>query len=72
MKGTVNYKGVDFDIEFDYQPEEAQVNYYPDGSGYPGCAAQCELYEIKHKGICFLEILEDDLEDIENTILEQL
>lgn len=26
-------------IDFDFQPEEQMVMYYPDGSGYPGCPA---------------------------------
>ena len=29
-------------ISFDYQPEEAMVMYYPDGSGDPGCAASVD------------------------------
>ena len=26
-------------VEFDYEPEEQMVMYYPDGSGYPGSPA---------------------------------
>ncbi len=26
-------------VEFDYEPEEQTVMYYPDGSGYPGSPA---------------------------------
>ena len=33
-------------ISFDYQPEEAKVLYYSDGSGYPGCAASIESYGV--------------------------
>jgi len=29
-------------IAFDFQPEEAMVMYYPDGSGYPGCPASVD------------------------------
>ncbi|MDB4343545.1 hypothetical protein OAA15_00830 [bacterium] len=29
-------------ISFDYQPEEAMVMYYADGSGYPGCPASVD------------------------------
>ena len=66
---TVNYKGVDFDIEYDYQPYESPERG-PEAQ-YPGCAEQAEIYEIKHQGTCFLEILEDDFEELENLILEQ-
>ena len=33
-------------ISFDYQPEEAKVLYYSDGSGYPGCAASIKSYGV--------------------------
>jgi len=29
-------------IAFDFQPEEAMVRYYSDGSGYPGCPASVD------------------------------
>lgn len=29
-------------IAFDFQPEEAMVRYYSDGSGYPGCPASID------------------------------
>lgn len=29
-------------ISFDFQPEEAMVRYYSDGSGYPGCPARVD------------------------------
>jgi hypothetical protein len=29
-------------IDFDFQPEEAMVMYYSDGSGYPGCPASID------------------------------
>lgn len=33
----INYKGRDLRVDYDYQPEEPEVRYYSDGSGYPGC-----------------------------------
>lgn len=72
MEGTIKFKGVEFDVEYDFEPEEAQVNYYPDGSGYPGCAACCSINEIKHKGDCFLEILDSNLDEIEEALLTQI
>jgi len=38
---------VQADVKFFYFPEEKEVTYYPDGSGYPGCAAQVEIISIK-------------------------
>jgi hypothetical protein len=36
------------EIDYDYQPEEPMVRYYPDGSGYPGCAACLEICGITY------------------------
>ena len=33
-------------IAFDFQPEEAMVRYYSDGSGYPGCPASVDNIEV--------------------------
>ncbi len=35
-----------FEVEYDYTPEEKQVTYYPDGSGYPGCAEQVDICKV--------------------------
>jgi len=34
-------------IQYDFQPEEPRVNYYRDGSGYPGCPAYVEVCEVQ-------------------------
>jgi hypothetical protein len=36
-------------IDFDFQPEEAMVMYYPDGSGYPGCPASVDNINVVWK-----------------------
>jgi hypothetical protein len=36
-------------VEFDFQPEEAMVRYYSDGSGYPGCPASIDNIEVYWK-----------------------
>ncbi len=32
---------VDAELDFDFEPGEPMVRYYPDGSGYPGSPASC-------------------------------
>ena len=50
MNVKIEFRGVEFEVEFDYQPEEPQVLYYADGSGYPGCGESVEMVnEFKHK-----------------------
>ena len=69
----IDFKGLELDIEFDYQPEEPMVMYYPDGSGYPGCAAEVEITTIHYEERDISEIMDclDQLEDIELQILEE-
>lgn len=52
---TVKYEGIEFDVDYDYQPEEKMVRYYPDGSGYPGCPEELTINEISHKGTDFTD-----------------
>ena len=72
----IEYKGVKFDVEFDYSPEEPMVMYYPDGSGYPGAPAELIITDILYKETSFLELLEEYIEDLteltELTFLEQI
>ena len=37
-------------VSFEYTEEEPMVRYYPDGSGYPGCAAEINIYSVQWKG----------------------
>ena len=69
---TILFKEVEFEVEYDYQPAEAMVMYYKDGSGYPGCPETIEISEITHKETSFFELLEDQFEDIEILILEKM
>lgn len=43
---------VDLEITGIYQPGEARVDYYPDGSGYPGSPDEFELTEVKALYAC--------------------
>ena len=71
MEITINYKGVELDIEFDYQPAEKPETGAE--AQYPGCPEAIEgINEIKHKGTCFFEVFEDCIADIEIEIFEAL
>ena len=64
-----------FEVEYDYAPEEKQVTYYPDGSGYPGCAEQVDICKVTHNGEDFTDFIfesERDCEEIEEMILKEL
>ncbi len=72
MKTMIYRDDLDLDIEFDYQPEEAAVMYYGDGSGYPGCSEQMDICLISHDGYDITEYFEDDMEAIEELVYENL
>lgn len=72
MKTQLNYIGIEFDADFDYQPEERAV-MYPNDKAYPGCPAQVELYSLKHQGTEFIQLLpESHIKEIEEIILNQI
>lgn len=53
-----------------YSPEEKRVDYYPDGSGYPGSPAEFDIYDIKCGHQKINELLSDKQKrDIEILIL---
>lgn len=71
MDITINYKGVDFDVNYDFQPSEKEERYDTSGLGYPGSPEYIKcINEITHKGTCFLELLEDNDHEIKSIILE--
>ncbi len=71
MELTIYYDELELDVKFDYQPEEKAVMYYRDGSGYPGCAEEIDVYEIKHDGYDVTEYYRDDMDDIEDLLHEE-
>ena len=48
---TINYKGVDFEVEYDWTREDDGVEH-----------VEC-INEIEHKGTCFMEFLDSDIEE---------
>ena len=73
MEITITFKGVELDVDFDYQPAEAMVMYYTDGSGYPGCPATVEqINSVYFMDVDFTEFFENEDEELEEAILEAL
>jgi hypothetical protein len=46
-------------IEYDYEPGEPMVRYYPDGSGYPGSPADCAPWNVE---VTTAEVAEETLD----------
>jgi len=72
MIKTITFKGIDFEVEYDYQPEEKPVYNYGDGYGYPGFNEEVDITSIKFQGVEFYDILENDIDEIESLILNKI
>ena len=48
---TITYKGIEFDVSFDWVTEDDGVQHVE------------KINEIEHKGTCFYEFLEDDIDE---------
>ena len=62
----LKYRGVELEIEYDYQPEEKQT------WDYPGCGESFEITSIKINDIDVMELLEEQIESIEEALVEEL
>lgn len=70
----IEFKGVTLTVHYNYTPEEEQVSYYGDLSGYPGSGAEVEILNI-FIGNCdedMVELLEDYLDEIAEKVLEEI
>ena len=65
-------ESADVTITFDYQPEEAMVLYYPDGSGYPGCAASVDNISVNWFDFDITDLMEQLGHDIEELCFNHL
>ena len=71
MNIEIEWKGVKFDVEFDYAPAEP-AERGPEAQ-YPGCAEHIEgINSFTHLGTCFFEFTDDCEEEIERIILENI
>lgn len=62
---TVTYRGIDFDIDFEYEPGQEAIVWAAPEDCQPGYPAYVEVCRIWHKGTDFTEILpEEAFEDI--------
>jgi hypothetical protein len=66
MKTTITFRGIEFDVDYYFQPEEKATYEY---SGCPPCVE--EINEITHNGTDFTEFLEEHEYEIAEIIYEQ-
>jgi hypothetical protein len=69
----IEYCNVPLTIKGTYIEEEPRVDYYPDGSGYPGYPSDFEIRQIMCGEIDLQELLTyDQTEKIREIILKQI
>jgi hypothetical protein len=67
----VQMYGCEIEVGFFYSPAEPQVNYYSDGSGYPGCSEEFEIDTLTIGGVDVYELLYE-IKDFEEKLIEEL
>ena len=66
MKATINFRGFEFEVQFDYEPAEKQTHDYP---GYP---EQYQFWEVELNGIDAMDLLTDCFEEFEEEAIQQI
>ena len=66
MKATINFRGFEFEVQFDYEPAEKQTH------DYPGYTEQYQFWEVELNGIDAMDLLTDCFEEFEEEAIEQL
>jgi len=66
MTTTITFRGIEFDVDYYFQPGEKATYEYP---GCPPCVE--EINEITHNGTDFTEFLEEHEYEIAEIIYEQ-
>ena len=74
METIINIKGIKFEVGFDYQPYEATVMYYSDGTGHKGCSESIDgIWKLEHEGNDWFDIFEqgDNMKLVEDAIWQK-
>lgn len=66
MTTTITFRGIEFDVDYYFQPGEKATYEYP---GCPPCVE--EINHITHNGTDFTEFLEEHEDEIAEIIYEQ-
>ena len=71
---NVNYADKEFEINFDYQPEEKMVRYDSNNLGYPGCPAEMKINSIYHNGENWTDFFNEwmDMQALEEDVWDHI
>jgi len=57
---TIIFCGIELTVSGTYTPEEPQVRYYDDMSGYPGASSEFDINSVQINGVEINDILSED------------
>jgi len=63
---VINYKGFEFNYQYNYQPAEKQTHEDP------GCDEDFEIFNITLNGIDASELLEGQIEEFEEAVINDI
>jgi hypothetical protein len=68
MYAELEIRFIKFDVEYEYEPEEEVVMFYPDGSGHGGHPLTFEILKIGHGGEDFTDFFADEMDEIKTLL----
>lgn len=67
----ITFYDTELSVDYEYDPGEPMVMYYPDGTGQPGSAPSVEIHDIFAGETGIYNVFDDRLiSDLEEIILE--
>ncbi|MFT7158484.1 MAG: hypothetical protein ACI8Q1_003516 [Parvicella sp.] len=72
MNAELEIRGIQFDVEYEHEEEEAIVMMYPDGSGHPGHPERLEIFEILFNGYSFYDFFADEMDEIKDLLWKHI
>ena len=67
----ITFHDTELSVDYEYDPGEPMVMYYPDGTGHPGSAPSVEIHDIFAGETGIYNVFDDRLiSDLEERILE--
>jgi len=69
---TINYQGVEMEVDGVYTPGEECTMYDRDGGGSPSMPSKYEAHEIYIEGVEVMLLLEEHVESIENLVINKI
>jgi hypothetical protein len=72
MNAELEIRGIQFDVEYEHEEEEAIVMMYPDGSGHPGHPERLEILAIDYFRQDFTDFFADEMDEIKDLLWKHI